>query len=218
MRKLLFVLVALSCTAVYAEKIKVSEEHADINGGKQNALTVTIPDVEKRVVEKEWCRLMKGYDAKVSDKKEIFADNALIKTMSANTVDVYAKLEETKEGIKLSVGFDLGGAYLSSKLHPAQYAAAEKIMTDFARDAAIAALEEKISDEGKKLKDINGKQSDLVKSKDKMKSNIEKWKEEIKDAEKKIEQNDKDQDATKKAIEDQQKVIDALQNKKKNVK
>ena len=100
MRKLLFVLVALSCTAVYAEKIKVSEEHADINGGKQNALIVIIPDVEKRVVEKEWCRLMKGYDAKVSDKKEIFADNALIKTMSANTVDVYAKLEETKEGIK----------------------------------------------------------------------------------------------------------------------
>ncbi|MEI7596047.1 MAG: hypothetical protein WCK02_09885 [Bacteroidota bacterium] len=214
MRKLFVLFILLSCTTVFAQKMRVTDERTDINGAKQDVLYVLIPEADKDLVEKEWRRLMKSFDAKVSSKKEIFADNALIKSMSVNTVDVYAVIEETKEGVKLYVGYDLGGIFLNKKMHSSEYSVAEKMIEDFAKNVAIAALEEKISDEEKKLRNVNGKQSDLVKDKDRLKSNIEKWKNDISDAESKIIQNDKDQETTKKEIEVQAGVVNALKEKK----
>lgn len=218
MRKLMLIMVVLTCTNVFAQKIKVTEERTEINGIKQDVLSVLVPEANKDIVEKEWRKLMKNYDAKVSSKKEIFADNALIKSLSLNTIDVYAIITETKEGVKISVGFDLGGIFMNSKTHSSQYAIAEKMMEDFARDAATAAVDEKISDEERKLKTLSGKQEDLVKDKEKLKSNIEKWKNDITEAENKIGQNEKDQENAKKEIEVQSGVVNALKDKKKNIK
>ena len=218
MKKIIFALFVLSSSSIFAQKMKVVEDKADMAGARQNVVAVVIPEVERKSVEKEWCKLMKGYDAKISNKKEIFANNALIKTISDKPIDVYALVEETKEGIKLSVAINLGGAFLNSKVHASQYDAVVKIMDNFAKETLISVLDDKISDETKKLKSANNKQDDLVKSKDKLKSNIEKWKDNIKDAEQKIKDNDKDQETAKKEIEEQQKVVDALKIKQKGVK
>ena len=91
----------------FAQKaIKVSSTSEKFSAGNVDAFSVDIYEADKDFVEKSWKKAMKKYKAKVKIKSEIFADNALIKDMSENTVDVYAKIVEEKEGLKFFVAVD----------------------------------------------------------------------------------------------------------------
>src|SRR3989339_812829 len=79
-------------------KIVVSEKNFSFVSGNQNSLVVNIYEADEDLILKQWKKLMKDYDAKVSSKKEVFADNALIKNLSPNTVDVYAVTEKNQDG------------------------------------------------------------------------------------------------------------------------
>ena len=50
--------------------------------------------------------------------------------MSRNTVDVYALIEGRGPDAELVVWFDLGGAFLSSEMHPTRFPYADKILSD----------------------------------------------------------------------------------------
>ncbi|MGL4596967.1 MAG: hypothetical protein ACRCYO_05540, partial [Bacteroidia bacterium] len=114
-RLLLLAALLLSVMSVQAQKIKVSESNEKIAKGNHNCLVVTIYGMSADDIEKEWRTKMKDYDAKVSSKDGIFADNALIPSISKNTVDVYARAEKASDGeVKFIVAFQLGETWLSS--------------------------------------------------------------------------------------------------------
>ena len=99
----------------FAEKLKVQEKNEKIGGGSNNALFITIYEVSPDDIESKFKSVMKDYNAKVSSKDDgLFGDNAVIKDMGNNTVDIYAKVEKVKDGeAKLIVAFDLGGSCLN---------------------------------------------------------------------------------------------------------
>ena len=201
------------------EKLQVSESSESIGGGSNNALTVTIYQVNKKEVEKEWKDLMKKMKAKVSIKKEIFADDAQHKKMGDNTFDVYARVEETGENeVKLIAAFDLGGAFMSSGQHPEKFAFVKQIVYDFAVDMTKKAIEKEVKEEEKTLVKMEKEQEDLVKSKEQLHSDIEEYKQKIEQAEKDIEQNEKDQETKKTEIDEQKKVVEEVKKKLDSVK
>lgn len=221
MRKLMFMLfVSIFSVPAFADaiKIKVEEKNEKINGGTHNCLVVTIYDATPDDIKSEWKSKMKGYDAKVSGKDEIFADNALIKDISENTCDVYAYTEKINDNeTKFVVGFLLGETWLSSKDNSASYKAAEKIVKDFAVAQTKDAIADKRKDAEKKLDDVKDDQADLEKKNKDLHDDITEYNEKIKKAEEDIKANEAEQETKKKEVEEQQKVVDDLKSRENSV-
>lgn len=218
MKKLIALLPIVFTLYVSAQKIEVIENKEDLGGGKNPALTVIIPDADESDVEKAWKSLMKDYNAKMSNKDGIFADNAVITEISANTIDVYATAKKDDKGVKLCVAFDLGGAFISESTHSTEYKAAEKIIEKFATEMAKKAVAKKLEDAKDKQKDLEGNLSELVKKKGKLEKDIEDYKKKISDAEADIVTNKSDQEKAAKHIEEQKNAVEVIQKKLDDIK
>ncbi|MDQ3191550.1 MAG: hypothetical protein M3Q58_08150 [Bacteroidota bacterium] len=215
---LLLILTVFTVQLMAQKKISVSESSENIGNGKNNSLIVTIYESNTSDIEKEWKSIMKSYGAKVSSKKEIFADDATIKVLGPNTVDVYARAEDNKNGsIKFIVGFDLGGAFVSSSQHSAEYKEVKKILHDFAVKMSKEAVESQMKDAEKQQKKNEKDFESLVKDKSSLEKDIENYKSKIKSAEEDIQKNLKEQEAKKKEVEAQKVVISNLDKKAKAI-
>lgn len=218
--KKIFTLLAVAALSIpaLAQKITVSESSENIGGGNNNALVVTIYESDVDAVEKEWRSLMKDLDAKVSSKDGVFADNATIKTMGNNTIDIYARVVKVKDReVKLIVGFDLGGAFLSSGKHPDQFKEAKKMVNDFAIKMTKQSIAGQLKAAQKVLEKLTDQQKDLVKDQEGLQKDIEDYKAKIKKAEEDIVKNKSEQEKKKQEVEAQKKVVDAIAEKEKAV-
>ena len=215
-----FFLIALLLGVIRlsAQEIVVTEGKADLGGAKNPVLQVTIYESTENDVEKAWKSLMKGYNAKVTSKEVIFSDNAKITELSTNTVDTYAMMSSTDEGVKFSVAIDLGGAFVNSTTHATYYDIAEKIVKDFAVDVCKKAVKAKYEAELAKQKKLENELKDLAKKKEKLANDITEWQKSIANAEKEIEINIKDQESTTTLIQDQAKVVEAVLKKLEGIK
>ena len=223
MRKHFLLLAALLFSAGMAysqKKIEVSESSENIGGGRNNALTVMIYHEDVDAIEKAWKSRMKDLGGKNDTKNgEIFSDECKSKDMGANTFDVYAKFVPVKgEGVKLIVGVDLGGAFLSSSGHGAQYKVFKQIVYDFAMKNTKDKLAAAAKVEEEKLDDLNKEQKKLESDNTELKEDIEEYKKKIAEAEQKIKENEVAQEAKKKEIEAQQKVTEVAKEKLNGVK
>ncbi|HBF87099.1 MAG TPA: hypothetical protein DDX39_00545 [Bacteroidales bacterium] len=200
-------------------KIVVSEKNFSFVSGNQNSLVVNIYEADEDLILKQWKKLMKDYDAKVSSKKEVFADNALIKNLSPNTVDVYAVTEKNQDGdFNLVVAIDLGGAYLSSSSHPDKYKTAERVIYDFAVETTKEAIKEQVKEQEKNLEKLQSEAAQLVKDKENLQKSIEDYKAKILQAEEDIKTNEKSQTDKTKEIENQTVIVNEIKEKQASVK
>ena len=221
-----FFIGAITDASAQKINIKVSESNEHIGGNKNSALVVSIYDAAPDEVESKWKSLMKDYRGKVSMKDEVFADNAVISSINGNnTIDVYAKAEKVKDDeTKLTVAFDLGGAFLSSSNNKEKFSEAKKIVNDFAiktTKEAIAGLRKAAEKVYSKLED---EQHDLEKQQKKSTSNIEDYKAKIEDYNKRIKEaqddlvkNKTDQEKKKTELDAQKKAVDAITAKENAV-
>lgn len=126
-------LLLVSSLAFAQKKIEIIEGTSAFSTGSQNALSFIIHNGNMKDVTKAWEKKLKDLKGKVSNKKELFADDCSVKEMGANSFDVYSKVEEALgEGIRVYAAFDLGGAYLSMAAHPDKYMVAKNILYAFA--------------------------------------------------------------------------------------
>ncbi len=205
----------------FAQSIKVSESSEKIGDGIHPAFVTTLMECKADDAEKEWKSLMKDFKSeKISTKDGVFADNIIIPSITDGTIDVYARAEKVKDNeCRLIVAFDMGGAYLSNSLNnPAVYEAATKLVAEFALKTTKAAFAELLKEAQKSLdklkdqqKELEGKNSDLLKD-------IENYKSKISKAESDISDNKSDQSKKKAEIESQRKVVDEIAIKEKNIK
>ncbi len=209
----------LAIGSLIAQKISVKESKEKVGDGSNNALVVSIYEADASDIEKEWKSLMKKYDAKVSTKDGVFADNAMISSLGGNNpIDVYAKVEKVKDGEnKLIVAFDLGGAYLSSSQHSSQFKEAKNMVSDFAIKVTKEAIAGQLKVAEKVLNKLEDNHKDLVDDQKDLEKNIEEYKAKIKKAEEDIIQSKNDQEKKKQEIEAQKKIVEAIQQKEKAV-
>jgi hypothetical protein len=235
MKKTLTLVLALSLTAFgFAQKIKVKESRESIGNGSNNALVVTLYNVDPADAEEAFKSFMKTYGGKRSTTNGmVFIDHALVKDIGNNTIDIYGKAQGSKgdKEIKFAVAFDLGGAYLNSSDHKSQYAVAEKIVKDFATKATKDAIQDQLKAAQKVQAKLEGEQKDLEKENKNLVGDIEDYKAKIKKAEDEIASN-KDkikkaegdivtnksaQDKKKPEVEAQKKVVADIDSKLKAV-
>jgi len=216
LKSILIIAVAgLINISVFAQtKIKVIEVKAKMSQGVRNGLSVNIPVATDKSTEKSWKKLMKGYNAKLSSSKgDLFADNAMISSISTNTMDVYAKIIKTNEGAKVTFFFNLGGVFLNSSEHSAMYPKAKRIVYNFAIVAAKDAVGDQLADEQKVQKKLEKDLKNLIGDNEKLHKNIADYKNSIKKAEEDIIKNEKSQQTKQKEIGAQKEVVKLVNRK-----
>lgn len=222
MRKLLLSLLFFGLFFCFSAQAQISEQSRSMSAGSQNAMVITLPGTTDKFVEKQWKDFMKKYDGKVKSgdgKNMTFTDDTKIPDVGgANTVDVYAQINEKGDDVEFVMWVDLGGAYLSSQQHQDRYTGAEKFLMRFALEVATEQTKEEMEGEEKKL-------NDLEKDLERLERDNERYHKEIKDAEERIEkakadieQNLRDQEETQRLIKEQEKLVEMVQKKLKDLK
>lgn len=216
-----------SVPPVHADEtpLAITETRTPMSRGTQPALVVTIPGAQIKDVNAAWKNELKGYKAKVKEEKnEIFADNALVKAIGDNTIDLYTRLTETKEGVLMQLFVDLGGAFMASNTHPEQYKAAENIVYQFAVAQTKVAIGQQVVIAQKTLEKLQKDQKKLEGDGKALEREIEKDREQIKgleaqiqDAQKLIEENKKAQGTSQAQVDQQKAMIEGLIQKQKEV-
>jgi hypothetical protein len=215
----LFTLLLLSSLIAGSQTIFIHESREKIGNNTNNSLVVGIYGVDAKDVEKEWKSKMKDLGAKVSnDKGDLFGDNAVIKEMGNNTVDMHSRIDDKKTEVDLVVAFDLGGAYLSSGANSDKYRVAEKLLHDFALKLTKDAFDVKIKGQQKALEKLNGQEKDLDKENKNLNLEIIEYQNKIKKDQAAVEKNANDQNAKQKEINQQQQLIDQTTKDANSVK
>ncbi len=215
---ILVVALSFAGTAVNAQsQFTTNEVRQFMSKGEQNGIEIILNGTKledaKDAVEK-WGKKMKGKVTRDKKNPEIFIDNAMIPTVSANAIDMYVILTPIDNGSKMTVFSDLGGAFVSSAAYGSQYAGLEANIKKFAKDQAVIVVEDQQKSEEKVLKTLNGDLKDLVKDKEGYLKDIEKAKALIKQREADIAKNDADQTAKQQQISIQQQIIETVRIKR----
>lgn len=199
------------------QDIVVNEILQYMSQGEKTGLEVAILDAEPSDVESTWIKFMKRYKAKVTSSKksvEIFADNATIPQISANTVDVYAIATKAPYGTKLSVFVDLGGAFVSSRDHEMAFAAFDRLLREYAHEEAVRVVEEELKEQESVMKDLQKELEGLLKDKDGYIKEIEKAKALIAQRESDIVNNEAAQETKRQQIAIQTEIIETVRQKR----
>lgn len=220
LKSIIVLIAVLAFNQLAAQEIE--EMVLPMSDGDKNALVLTLSKTDAKEVEKTWLKFIKDYDGKTKKKNkktgEIFTDNASIETMSKNTVDIYTLIKSKNDGSEMTVWFDLGGAYLSSTMHPESYQVAQEMLAVYAKTISVGMAEEALkvekevlAKEGDKLKKLDENEADMKKS-------IVDYQAKIKALEMEIEKNNEARKVQIKVVEEQRTKTDAAEKALKAVK
>lgn len=200
----------------------VTEAPQTMSQGVNNSLVVTLYNIKENVAEsvfKDYMKQYKGRSKREKKTKALFIDNAKIRDLSNNTVDVYASFIEDKKAdvTTVSVWFDLGGAYVSSALNGAQYAVAVNVLEGYKLAINNYLATEDLEFQEKTLKVMEKDMDKLVKDNETYQQKIKDAEELIIEMKKKIEENLKAQEAKSIEIDTQTKTVERARTEvKKN--
>lgn len=197
---------------------QVKEGSVSMSQGSHNALSVEIENADTKLIGDVWKDYMKDrYKVKPKWSRktnEWMADDAEMSMLGgSNTVDLYAKANESGSDVTFYFWADMGGAYLNSSEHPDRYGDAERMMNEFALEVARERTRRKLKDEQDKLKDIEKELAKLQTAKERYENEIQRAEETIQRAKQDIENNEQDQKNKEGEIEAQKEVIKAVEKK-----
>ena len=201
MKYTIIALLVFAAAQMNAQSIDVKEGNEKLGGIFRNVLTVVIYESDATSMLKSWKKLMKDADAIVKNSgEEIYADNAILSDLSANSIDVYASIQKETEGLRFSVAFDIGGTYLSESENSGGFRAAKKMVYNYALEVTKEAVNQQIKNAEAEVKKLEWKQSDLERDNDHLHRDIDNYKDKIEKAESALEENIKAKQENKNSI------------------
>lgn len=221
-----FLLFALSSfftiafNTVWSQAIESSEENYSFTTGSQPAIIVTIPFADEKIAEKFLKAEMKdwGRDFDI-DKGEFRSKQGTIKAMGGKAFDAYCHIFPGRDqSIKIAIAIDLGGAYMNKRDHKSQYEVMQDKMEKLAFKIAIESIEEELNREAKVLRKLEKEKEEHISNVASSKKNIEEYQERIKQAEQRIKENEEGTEKKKGEIEEQNKKIEGIADRKKRLK
>lgn len=201
---------------------QIREREENMSLGKKNALVLNFPQTDQKLVEKAWedftkdeLRTRSKWDRK---ENEYLTDDVTIRELSTNTIDLHARAVTRGEDVDFTLWFNLGGAFLSSNAHADIYPEAEKLLMRFGLAVAAEKTRIQLDEQEKVLKEMERELDKLQKLNERYHKDIEKAQEAIKQAEKDIEDNLQLQEDMRGQMDEQQKLIEEIKKKLKDLK
>ena len=208
---------------------QVREESRPMSQGSFNALVMDLPGTQRKEVESAWRKHIGQFKGgKTSFNKrsgEVFSDDIRLKEMSDNTVDVYAKVVDAKDGTQIAVWFNLGAVYLSSNDFPERYPSADRLLKDFAKTLTNSLLADELKAQEKlqktlekELKSLERQQKSEEKNRQRQEEAIKKAEREIGKIDERLKENQELQGKKKAELEAQNRVVNEAKDKVKQAK
>ena len=210
--------ICASVQLANAQKITVTNSSEELGNGYNSAFTVFIPHTTERDVERKWISFLKDNDAKVkSSKKGINGQNAIIKSICPDTLQVFSKITENAEGISLSAAFSKNGTFIAPSTFADDSKMIEKILHSMALPLAKEGLEDKVKVAQKLLEAKISDQEGLEKTNNKLANENEKMKKQTQENEREIKDNEHKISDLKADVENKKTSLDAIKNKSKDL-
>ena len=202
-----------------SQNIKIQEENFTFSTSSNvNTLTVEISYATEAFIDARLKKLLKSWGKHKESKGEHTSLMVEIKDMGKMPFNVYARLTKlNNENTRVNFGFDLGGAYLSSREHAEQFKVIEKLISDFASDVVKDWISEELKKEEKVLGQLQKDQRELLKRKENLEKEIEDFKKKITQNEKEVKENIDQQSKKKEAIATQDKLVKKVDQKLKEL-
>ena len=221
MRYIIIIVFLLQSTSLMLAQntIEIEEKNIKMSQGVQNGLSVFIPAVEIKTLEKVWkkkVKEMKGKTTKIKD--DIVAMGISMYNISDNTVNIYVNCKNALNGSQFNIFFDMGESYLSSYMHSDPYKSAERFCYNFALETAKTALELKVKEADKSYKKTSDELDYLKNNLDKLERNIERWNQQIQKAKEDINKNQKEQSEKREELSKKEFELQKAQKILKNIK
>lgn len=166
----LSMLTLFSVTAIAQKEIKVQQDTVAMSKGTQPSFQVVIPEIKLTEVEKDWTKYTgsgsKGKATSVNG--ENVQPGAVNKNISPNPFNVYSKLLETTEGVKLTVWLTENDTiFMAKEVNSDQNLAAEKYVRDFAVQEYQSVVKKELKSEQEKQEELESALKDLIKQQEK---------------------------------------------------
>lgn len=219
MKKFTLLFSILIAAYSFAQDISTSEQTTSFTNGSHNSIVVNIPHGNKDVIEKELRSEVKEWGGKYNSSKGEFSSiQGTMKSMGDKAFDGYAKIIENNGDFKVAIAVDLGGAYMESRTHSAQYKVMEARAKKFAQNCAKECVNMELAAEAKILKELEKDKSGLEKDIEGSKKDIEDYKKKISDAETKISNDEKSLKTKQDELAKQNAKIAEVEKKLKGIK
>lgn len=214
----LFLIVGMCCSfsVLFGQEVKMTDEPVSFSMGVKNAIVANIPFGKREAVEKQLKSELKSWKGKVvvvGDEYQVIQGKN--KIFGESHVNVYAKIIETVDEIKVAFVVDKGGRFMTNGEDPAEYKAVWEKVKKFGASSASASIALAVDADSKVLKSME-------KEEKKIKSEIESSKKDIENSKKKIEQSQKKIDVKQQELSKKQEEIKAqnlqISNHKSNAK
>lgn len=193
MKKFFLLVMVGFIWAPFTKAQDVREGVSSMSQGAENCFTMEIPAIDAKSAAKLWKNFAKDFGGKTkydSKSEEFFTDDASIRSLSDNTIDIYAQFKgSNKEANAIAVWFDLGGAYLSGDEHREKSFELRALLSEFYTAVEQELAEQALAQETKAYKKIEKEIKKLEKQNRKLEKNIEKAQDAILEAEQDIARN-----------------------------
>lgn len=142
--------------------------------GMQDGFIVDVPGANVKILEEAWTKYYKkNSKAKFSKKgDEFIALNVVGSRIASDTVNIYLRQNETREGVRLISFVEYGDHFISSETDPEKATVIANIMTEIARDTYRIVVGNELDAEQKKLSALQKEYDNLIKSNEKMHKTI----------------------------------------------
>lgn len=219
------ILLTFICSVVFSSiQAQVDERESLMSLGDKNALSIDVQNVDQKALESYFKDYFKEFGrVKYNRKgKEYYIEDAKLKSVSSEKVNVYAKMEDLNKAARLYLWIDNGTAFVNSRETEKEYDAVESMLIDFDIYIEKSLIESELKAAEKDLASMERDVSQLEKDNEKYKKEIEKARQTIQEMEEAIIDNEKAQDEKtaemqihKEAIEE---IVERLNNVGKNKK
>ena len=156
--------------------ITVSDDSLKIGNGLIPALSVTIPESDYDRTLKIWIRdLQAGTKSKViTENGEMSIFGAKFKSITANPLNVYSKLDRLDSMLVLTASFELKkDQYIDKSIGGPEYSKAIDYLKQFAKERYIEVAKNQADAEERKLRDLQKELSSLENEKSRMQRSIQ---------------------------------------------
>lgn len=209
------VLLALFCfisvSALAQKTIFIDEAIRPMSKDSQSSFMVEIPQAKLAETQKDWLKYIstgsKGKATVVNG--ENLQPAAVVKNISANPVNIYSKLLETTDGVRLTAWFtENDTVFMSAQLNGDQDLAIQKYLRDFAVKKYQDAVKAELAVQQEILNGMNKDLKDLIKEEEKSGKKVSESNRAIQKSNDNIATNNADIQAASYKISDQKGMVE----------
>ncbi|MGJ8684084.1 MAG: hypothetical protein ACSHWW_05655 [Nonlabens sp.] len=221
MKNILQLALLMICSFAMAQTVDVKDIKVEMTKGMQPGVEVFIQGANEDQVRdaiKDNTRKFRGDDERIKRSDERYIDDARIKELSDNDIDIHYLIKETDKGSTLQMFFNMGVVFLSPDLDANKYNFMRKLASQIAVDATQLNYDELIEEEEKILsrliRDKKNSEDDIKKAQ----RDIEKAKKEIAEKEQEIKELERKVGDQTELVSKQNDMVKDLKNQKAKAK